>query len=369
MEGKITAGVANNNKTAIQQTSAVKTTAVGQTESSVNISGPGTSVNGVNEMNASDMSTCSDSTNVHNQSVNSCNNDVNAGSGLYANNTDLSELTLPTFTDSTSQVPLHFIRDLDQYFALKRTPEELKLALVFRAVKEPFAKQWLSSAFDRMKNCDQFKKAFTELLWCPSRQASIRSAIYLDKHDPGSGESCLDHYIRYANMASTLNPPMSDLDLLSALTSHFEPQVQQGLICSNRQTTQDTLAFLAKLQGLGDHRQTFRSPRRDFDRRDMNQGPPRGQDNARNRDRGNGVNVRYVRQGDRQNRGYLGRTQQGEGGRSFHRRGQGSMREDMNSQLSPIAPNFHPRNQEPSRSEDSHLSAESADSSLPNLNH
>jgi hypothetical protein len=55
-------------------------------------------------------------------------------------------------------------------------------------------------------------------------------------------------------MASTLNPPMSDPDLLSALTSRFEPRVQQGLICSNLQSTQDALAFLAKLQGLRDHR-------------------------------------------------------------------------------------------------------------------
>jgi hypothetical protein len=73
---------------------------------------------------------------VPNTSVNSCNNNVNAGSGLCANNTDLSELNLPTFTDSTSQVLLHFFRDLDQYFSVKRTPEELRLALVFRAVKE-----------------------------------------------------------------------------------------------------------------------------------------------------------------------------------------------------------------------------------------
>ena len=63
LEAKITAGVVNN-ITAIQQTATVKTTAVGQTESSVNISRPGTSVN---EMNASDMSTCSDSTDVPNQ--------------------------------------------------------------------------------------------------------------------------------------------------------------------------------------------------------------------------------------------------------------------------------------------------------------
>ena len=66
------------------------------------------------------------------------------------------------------------------------------MALIFRAVKEPFAKQSLSSVFDRMKNYDEFKMAFTELLWCRSWQARIRSAIYLDKHDPVTGESCLD---------------------------------------------------------------------------------------------------------------------------------------------------------------------------------
>jgi hypothetical protein len=304
LEAKITAGVANDNRTGIQQTAVVRTTAVDQTESlegRVRSDRSGQSVNGVNACN---MSTYSDSANIPNPSVSSSNGNVNAGSGLYANNTDLSELTLPIFTDSTNQVPLHFIRDLDLYFTLKKIPEELRLALVFRAVKEPFAKQWLSSAYDKMKNYDEFKKAFTELLWCPSRQASIRSAIYLDKHEPRSGESCLDHYIRYANMASTLNPPMSDLDLLSALTSHFEPRVQQGLVCSNLQSTQDALAFLAKLQGLGDHGHTFRSPRRDYDRRDTNRRPPRHQDNARDRDRCSGLNVQYVRLGDRQNRPY-----------------------------------------------------------------
>jgi len=107
---------------------------------------------------------------VPNASVSSCNNNVNAGSRLYANNTDLSELTLPIITDSTSQVPLHFIRDVDQYFSLKRTPDELRLALVSRAVKELFAKQYLSSVFDKTKNYDEFKKVFTELLWFPSRQ-------------------------------------------------------------------------------------------------------------------------------------------------------------------------------------------------------
>jgi hypothetical protein len=228
LEAKITAGESNDNGTAIQRTAVVRTTAVGQTQSTVGTVGSDTSVNSVNGVNDCNLSTCSGSAKVPNTPVNSFNNNVHPESGLYANDTYLSKLTFPTFTDSTCQVLVHFIREFDQYFSLKRTPEELRLALVFRAVKEPFAKQWLSSVFDRKKTYYEFKKAFTELLWCPSRQASIRSAIYIDKHDPGSGESYLDHYIRQANMASTLNPLMSDLDLLSALTSHFEPLVQHG---------------------------------------------------------------------------------------------------------------------------------------------
>jgi hypothetical protein len=119
LEAKFTAKVATNNKATIPQTAACRPTAVGQTESTVGIVGSEPSVNGVNGTNTCEMSSCSDGANVPIASHKSCNSNVNAGSGLYANNADLSELTLATFTDSTSQVPLHFIRDLDQYFSLK----------------------------------------------------------------------------------------------------------------------------------------------------------------------------------------------------------------------------------------------------------
>jgi len=96
----------------------------------------------------------------------------------------------------TKQVSLHFIRDLHQYFNLRPKPDELCLPLTFRAIQEPFAKQWLSSSFDNFKSYNKFKKAFTELPCNQSRQASIRSSIYLDKYNPSSGESYMDLYIR-----------------------------------------------------------------------------------------------------------------------------------------------------------------------------
>jgi hypothetical protein len=139
------------------------------------------------------------------------------------------------------------------------------------------------------------------------------------------------------------NPPMSDLDLLSALTSHFEPHVQQGLICSNLHSTQDALAFLAKLEALENPKRAFRSQRREYDRRDMNRRNQYDQDSGRNRDRGNGVNVRYVSYQAGRNRQWESNRAQGrEQSRSSHRRSQGSVAADNSGRLNPEASQFNP---------------------------
>jgi hypothetical protein len=112
---------------------------------------------------------------------------VNVSSEESTGSVNPNELTLPVFKDSSKQVPLHFIRDLDFYFSLKKTPDQLKLPLTFRAVQEPIAKQWFSSTYDKLTSYEEFRKGFTELLWNPNRQAGIRSQIYLDRHHQNLG--------------------------------------------------------------------------------------------------------------------------------------------------------------------------------------
>jgi hypothetical protein len=111
------------------------------------------SVPGENGVKGCITSVCNDVNSVINQLTNSCSHgNVNVTSELHAKSTEFCELTLPTFSDSTKQVPMYFIRDLDQYFNLRQTPVELRLTLVFRAIQEPFAKHWLSSSFDKLKS-------------------------------------------------------------------------------------------------------------------------------------------------------------------------------------------------------------------------
>ena len=261
---------------------------------------------------------------------------------MQGRNVGLNELTLPSYTDSTKQVPLHFIRDLDLYFKLKLlTTSNYQ---TFTAVQEPIAKQWFSNTYDKRNSYEDFKKGFTDLLRNPNRQAGIRSQIYLDKHFANSSESYVDHYIRYANLASSLDPPLTDMDLLSALTSHFEPKVQRGL-CGNFKCTQEVLGYLSKLQGLTESRDNFRAPRRDYNNTDMNRRPPHNSArDDRTHEQRNNVNVRYIRrQTDRRTSQYNSRRQDNPEGREFYGRRQGRDTDNRPDQLNPSAPQFNPQ--------------------------
>jgi len=66
------------------------------------------------------------------------------------------------------------------------------------------------------------------------------------------------------------------MDLLSALTSHYEPRVQQGLLCGKFKCTQDVLGYLSKVQGLIKNRDSFKAPRRDYTSGDANRRPQLG---------------------------------------------------------------------------------------------
>jgi len=165
LEERIAAGVTSINETAFQQTAMVRTSAIGT-------AGSDTSMNGVNGVNSCDVPTCSDSVNVPNHSTRSCNGNVNTSSVVDPNGRNgLNELSLPKFSNNNKQVVAHFLRELDKYFSIRKTPNELKLPLCFRAIEDPFAKQWFATVYDAVGSYEDFKTAFANLLWGQTRQA------------------------------------------------------------------------------------------------------------------------------------------------------------------------------------------------------
>jgi hypothetical protein len=154
----------------------------------------------------------------------------------------------------------------------------------------------------------------------------------------------MDHYIRYANLASSLDPPMTDMDFLSALTSHYEPRVQQGLLCGNFKGTQEVLGYLSKVQGLNENQDSFKAPRCDYTGGYSNKRPQLGsRRDDRPRERGNNVNVHVMRrQTDRRDLNVRNRHHSNTDDREFYGRRHGRAEGNNSGRLNPNAQQFNP---------------------------
>ena len=182
--------------------------------------------------------------------------------------------------------------------------------------------------------------------YCGDKRGKPRYDVTSTKTD-GISEATkhAEHYIRYASMSSMLNPPMSEEDLVGAMIGHFPPEVQNGMVCGNLKTTQDSLAFLGKMQGLENLRSQHGRPRREYDDRDANPKPWRGRiEEAANREgRGNPQtrNARYVR--SQRDDTDSGRQSPRRFGRSGESSGWGRSRRQEQQSLNPRAQNFEPQ--------------------------
>jgi len=185
---------------------------------------------------------------------------LNVKSDVFANNSPMNELTLPTFHGRSYQIALHFLRDLDEYYRIKNVPESLKLPLAMRAVTDPITKRWFNTVYGELHVYEHFKTLFTKFLWNSPTKSRIRCSIYQDKFTIKDGESMTSHYLRYVKLAANLQPAMSEEDLAGALTSHYPIVVQRSLISGNVKTTQDAINLLGKLDAL-DARDDYSNPR------------------------------------------------------------------------------------------------------------
>jgi hypothetical protein len=59
------------------------------------------------------------------------------------------------------------------YFELKKVPENLKLPLVLRAIKDPFAQNWVSYEYQKIDSYQSFKSHFSKLFWNEQRRDSL----------------------------------------------------------------------------------------------------------------------------------------------------------------------------------------------------
>jgi len=290
------------------------------------------------------VSTCID---VDNAELSYVNNTavVNATSQMPINRDSLSELSLPSFVDCNKQSVVTFMWDLDMYFEFKKVPKNLKLLLVLRAIKDPFAQNWVSSEYHKMNSCQSFKSQFSKLFWNELEQSRVRCDIYQGKYDRNGGESMTEHYVRYASLAANLQPPLTEYDLVTALTSHFSMEIQRAMLAANLRSSQEALAFLGRMQSLENSQEVYKQSKQEQNSKDFERKQPKV------RDQGGGSSyretprdVRHVRYGYRQSNpgpSYRQNT-------SVRRRNylEGRMGMQQRHELNPRTPEFQPQNRD-----------------------
>jgi hypothetical protein len=162
--------------------------------------------------------------------------------------------------------------------------ESLKLPLAARAVQDPFTKAWLSAEYYELGTYENFRTLVTQLLWNDQKQTSIRCKIFQDKYDRNGEETLAAHYLRYANFATNLHPPLSEYDILGALTAHYLYEVQKCMVSANLKSNEEALTLLGKLQAMDEERKTHRENgletiQRDFRKRENKEAGNNREDN------------------------------------------------------------------------------------------
>ena len=213
-------------------------------------------------------------------------NHVDVNSGLLAGCSLLNKLTLPIYSDHTTQVIGNCLKDLDRYFNLKGVAESLQLPLAARAVQDPFIKAWLSAEYYKLGTYLYFRTQVTQLLWNDQKQSGIRCKIFQDTFYRNGEETLAAHYLRYVNLAANLHSPLSEYDLLGALTAHYPYEVQKCMISANLKSNQEALSLLSKLQAMDEEMKAHKengleTKQRDFRKRKNKQAQNNREDNRR----------------------------------------------------------------------------------------
>jgi hypothetical protein len=265
-----------------------------------------------------------------------------ATSQMPINRDSLSELSLPSFEDCNKQSVVTFMWDLDKYFEFKKVPENLKLPLILRAVKDPFAQNWVSSEYHKMDSYQSFKSQFSKLFWNKLEQSRVRCDIYQGKYDRNGGESMTEYYVRYASLAANLQPPLTEFDLVTALISHFSMEIQRARLAANLRSSQEALAFLGRMQSLENSQEVYKKSKQEQNSKDFETKQPK----VRDQGGGSGYretlrDVRHVRYGYRQSNPGPSYRQNTSDRRRNYPEGKKNMLQGH--ELNPQTPEFQPR--------------------------
>jgi hypothetical protein len=220
----------------------------------------------------------------------------NSSVNYYLNNT---EFPLPLFDENTVN-PVFHLKQLDNYLKLRNIPEEVKLTIAYRSLTGEMSKTWVDTMIDQITDYGTFKQELFKTWWSPLQQSLVRCKLNL---------SLSAYFLKYATLASYLDPKPTEIEIIEALRFHYPFDVQRAILNIQTKTISETLEILKRIKLIEAQEQYSRSLNRNVNSIREH----RRNENARNVEFRNQeprpVNKTYRRSNLESNNGYRSRQQ------------------------------------------------------------
>jgi hypothetical protein len=161
-----------------------------------------------------------------------------------------TELPLPTLDECKETNPVYHLPQLDEFMKLKGIPGDLQLPVAYRSTVGSMSKQWVETVSTDIKNYQEFRQAFLSTFWLSNRQSLVRCNLYQGKYNRNAGLSLSGHFLKYATMASYLDPKPTDGEIVQAIISHYSITIQRVMLSSQIKTIGKTLDLLKRIAAM-----------------------------------------------------------------------------------------------------------------------
>jgi hypothetical protein len=132
-----------------------------------------------------------------------------------------SEFPLPLFDENSEINPVFHLKQLDEFIRFKGVPEACQLAVAYRPMAGHMSRQWVETISNNLTDYKAFRKALLNTWWSASRQSLVKCSLYQGRYNRQSTLSLSGHFLKYATMASYLEPRPTDEEVIEAIRYHF----------------------------------------------------------------------------------------------------------------------------------------------------
>jgi hypothetical protein len=171
----------------------------------------------------------------------------NAESIKITGNLGSTEFALPTFDENKGMNPVALIQ-LEEFFQFREIPPRLWLRVAKKSIIGSVSKQWLEATNIKLASYEQFKSEFFSTWWSAAQQGLVKCKLYQSKYDKSAGLSLSAHILKYATMASYLEPKINDSEIIEALRRHYPQDIQKLLVSTKLNTVAEVLEVLKRLE-------------------------------------------------------------------------------------------------------------------------